>query len=94
MMPNYAPITYKDPAANKLTRFDIELGEALAKELGVGIEWQEIAFAQMILRYRRGIVTRTRVGGKIPGCSPVSYVRHSSHRRSSGTPIGCISGSR
>jgi polar amino acid transport system substrate-binding protein len=48
MMPNYAPTTYKDPAANKLTRFDIELGEALAKELGVGIEWQEIAFAQMI----------------------------------------------
>ena len=47
-MPNYAPITFKDPAANKLTGFDIDLGEALAKELGVGIEWQEIAFAQMI----------------------------------------------
>jgi polar amino acid transport system substrate-binding protein len=47
-MPNYAPITFKDPATNKLTGFDIDLGEALAKELGVGIEWQEIAFAQMI----------------------------------------------
>lgn len=46
--PNYAPISYKDPATNQLMGFDIELGEALAKELGVKVEWQETAFAQMI----------------------------------------------
>jgi len=46
--PNYPPIAYKDPATNTLTGFDIDLGEALAKELGVKIEWQETAFAQMI----------------------------------------------
>ena len=46
--PNYPPITYKDPASNTLTGFDIDLGEALAKELGVKIDWQETAFAQMI----------------------------------------------
>ena len=46
--PNYPPIAYKDPATNQLTGFDIDLGEALAKELGVKIEWQETAFAQMI----------------------------------------------
>ncbi len=42
------PIAYKDPASNTLTGFDIDLGEALAKEMGVKIEWQETAFAQMI----------------------------------------------
>jgi len=46
--PNYAPISYKDPATNQLMGFDVELGEAIAKELGVKIEWQETAFAQMI----------------------------------------------
>jgi polar amino acid transport system substrate-binding protein len=55
-MPNYAPITYKDPATSKLSGFDIDLGEALAKELGVGIEWQEIAFAQMIPSLQTGRV--------------------------------------
>src|SRR3546814_3571040 len=42
-MPNYPPITYKDPATNTLKGFDIELGEAIAKEMGVKVEWQEIA---------------------------------------------------
>ena len=46
--PNYPPIAYKDPATNTLTGFDIDLGEAIARELGLKIEWQETAFAQMI----------------------------------------------
>ena len=46
--PNYPPIAFKDPASNTLTGFDIDLGEAIAKELGLKIEWQETAFAQMI----------------------------------------------
>ena len=46
--PNYPPIAFKDPASNTLTGFDIDLGEAIAKELGVKLEWQETAFAQMI----------------------------------------------
>jgi polar amino acid transport system substrate-binding protein len=46
--PNYAPISYKDPATNQLTGFDIELGEAIARELGVKMQWEETAFAQMI----------------------------------------------
>ncbi|MFC4171133.1 ABC transporter substrate-binding protein [Microvirga sp. GCM10011540] len=61
-MPNYAPITFKDPATNKLTGFDIELGEALAKELGVDIEWQEIAFAQMIPSLQTGRVDLALAG--------------------------------
>jgi polar amino acid transport system substrate-binding protein len=54
--PNYPPIAYKDPATNQLQGFDIDLGEALAKELGVKIEWQETAFAQMISSLQTGRV--------------------------------------
>ncbi len=54
--PNYAPITYKDPATNKLTGFDIELGEAIAAELGLKAEWQETAFAQMLPSLQTGRV--------------------------------------
>lgn len=61
-MPNYAPITFKDPATNKLTGFDIDLGEALSKELGVALEWQEIAFAQMIPSLQTGRVDLALAG--------------------------------
>lgn len=54
--PNYAPITYKDPATNTLTGFDIELGEAIAAELGLKAEWQETAFAQMLPSLQTGRV--------------------------------------
>src|SRR3546814_11016408 len=55
-MPNYPPITYKDPATNTLKGFDIELGEAIAKEMGVKVEWQEIAFDQMLPSLQNGRV--------------------------------------
>ncbi|MEP6701652.1 MAG: ABC transporter substrate-binding protein [Betaproteobacteria bacterium] len=54
--PNYPPIAYKDPATNTLAGSDIDLGEAIAKELGVKIEWQETAFAQMISSLQTGRV--------------------------------------
>ena len=66
--PNYAPISYKDPATNQLMGFDIELGEALAKELGVKIEWQETAFAQMISSLVTGRVDIVMAGmSDLPG---------------------------
>ncbi len=37
-MPNYAPITFKDPATNRLMGFDIELGEAIGRELNLRVE--------------------------------------------------------
>ncbi|HEY8565809.1 MAG TPA: ABC transporter substrate-binding protein [Beijerinckiaceae bacterium] len=61
-MPNYAPITYKDPATNKLTGFDVELGEAIAKELGLSPDWQEIAFAQMLPSLQTGRVDMVMAG--------------------------------
>jgi polar amino acid transport system substrate-binding protein len=66
--PNYAPISYKDPATNQLMGFDVELGEALAKELGVKIEWQETAFAQMISSLVTGRVDIVMAGmSDLPG---------------------------
>src|SRR4051812_37039695 len=61
-MPNYPPITYKDPATSKLMGFDIELGEAIAKELGLTPEWQEIAFAQMLPSLQTGRVDMVMAG--------------------------------
>lgn len=60
--PNYPPITYKDPATNKMMGFDIELGEAIAKELGVPVEWQEIGFAQMLPSLATGRVDMVMAG--------------------------------
>ena len=66
--PNYAPISYKDPASNQLMGFDVELGEAIAKELGVKIEWQETAFAQMISSLVTGRVDIVMAGmSDLPG---------------------------
>src|SRR6478752_8904353 len=60
--PNYAPIVYKDPATNTMTGFDYELGEAIAKTLGVKAEWQEIAFAQMLPSLQTGRVDMVMAG--------------------------------
>ena len=46
--PNYPPLEFRDPASNTLTGFDVDLGEALARKLGVKVDWQETAFEQMI----------------------------------------------
>lgn len=45
--PNYPPLEYKDPLTGKLKGLDIDLGEALGKELGVKIEWMPTSFEQM-----------------------------------------------
>ena len=46
--PNYPPMEYRDPATNELMGLDIDLGNALAKQLGTQIEWSEIGFEQMV----------------------------------------------
>lgn len=60
--PNYAPITYKDPATNTLTGVDIEIGEAIAKRLGLKVKWEEIAFAQMLPSLQTGRVDIVMAG--------------------------------
>ncbi|MDX2289203.1 MAG: ABC transporter substrate-binding protein [Hyphomicrobiaceae bacterium] len=52
--PNYPPIVYKNPHTMQLIGFDIELGEAIAAELGLRVEWSEVSFAQMIPSLKTG----------------------------------------
>jgi polar amino acid transport system substrate-binding protein len=54
--PTYPPLESRDPATNQLIGFDIDLGEALAKVLGVKAEWQESVFAQLIPGLQTGRV--------------------------------------
>ncbi|MGY8667095.1 ABC transporter substrate-binding protein [Bradyrhizobium sp. UFLA05-109] len=48
LVPNYPPMEFRDPATNALSGFDIDLGEALGRKLGVKIEWQETSFAEFM----------------------------------------------
>lgn len=54
--PNYPPMEYKDPATNTLMGVDIDLGLALAKQLGTTVEWADIGFEQMISSLETGRV--------------------------------------
>ncbi len=48
VVPNYPPMEFRDPATDALAGFDVELGEALARKLGLRIAWQETSFEQMM----------------------------------------------
>jgi polar amino acid transport system substrate-binding protein len=48
IVPNYPPLEFRDPATSALTGFDVELGEALGKKLGIKIVWQETSFDQFM----------------------------------------------
>jgi len=48
VVPNYPPMEFKDPATSTLTGFDVELGDALGKKLGVKVLWQETSFDQLM----------------------------------------------
>ncbi len=50
----YPPLESHDPATNALVGFDIDLGEALAKQLGLKAEWQDGTFAQLIPAVQTG----------------------------------------
>ncbi|MBR0723046.1 ABC transporter substrate-binding protein [Bradyrhizobium manausense] len=48
LVPNYPPMEFRDPATNALSGFDIDLGEAIGRKLGVKIEWTETSFAEFM----------------------------------------------
>lgn len=48
VVPNYPPLEFKDPATGTLTGFDVELGEAIGRKIGVTWKWQETSFDQML----------------------------------------------
>lgn len=45
---NYFPFEYHDQKLNKLVGYDIDLGERIAEELGVEVEWSEMQFQTLI----------------------------------------------
>lgn len=44
----YPPMAYKDPASNQRTGFNVDFVEAIAKELGLSVQWEEMTFEQLI----------------------------------------------
>ena len=48
IVPNYPPMEFRDPATSTLSGFDVELGEALGRKLGLKIEWLETSFDQFM----------------------------------------------
>jgi polar amino acid transport system substrate-binding protein len=51
---DYPPLELRDTKTNAVTGFDIELGNAIAKILGVKLEWQDGAFEQMVPSLQSG----------------------------------------
>ncbi|MCW8088356.1 ABC transporter substrate-binding protein [Sabulicella glaciei] len=52
--PNYPPLTYRDPQTNARLGFDVELTEAIGRQLGVSVEWQEMPFVQFFPSLQTG----------------------------------------
>lgn len=64
----YPPMEYKDPDSGDLVGFDIDLGNAIAKQLGVKIDWQESAFEQLLPSLETGRVDMVLSGvSDVPG---------------------------
>ncbi|WP_174490619.1 ABC transporter substrate-binding protein [Paraburkholderia oxyphila] len=64
----YPPMEYKDPDSGELVGFDIDLGNAIAKQLGVKIDWQESAFEQLLPSLETGRVDMVLSGvSDVPG---------------------------
>ncbi|WP_052833293.1 ABC transporter substrate-binding protein [Bradyrhizobium sp. LTSP885] len=54
--PIYPPMEFKDPKTNQFTGFDVDLANALAKQLGIVVEWSETSFEQMTNSLKSGRV--------------------------------------
>lgn len=64
----YPPMEYKDPESGELVGFDVDLGNAIARELGVKLDWQESAFEQLLPSLATGRVDMVLSGlSDVPG---------------------------
>ena len=65
--PNYPPLTFRDTATNARLGFDVDMAEAIAKDLGVKVEWQEMPFVQFIPSLQTGRIDMALDGiGDLP----------------------------
>lgn len=64
----YPPMEFKDPESGELVGFDVDLGNAIARELGVKLDWQESAFEQLLPSLATGRVDMVLSGlSDVPG---------------------------
>lgn len=52
----YPPMEFKDPQTSELIGFDVDLGNALARELGVKMQWEESSIDQVFSSLATGRV--------------------------------------
>jgi polar amino acid transport system substrate-binding protein len=50
----YPPMAFKDPKTNERAGFNVELVNAIAKELGVAVKWEEMSFEQLMTSLTTG----------------------------------------
>lgn len=50
----YPPMAYKDPKTNERAGFNVELVNAIAKELGIPVKWEEMSFEQLMTSLTTG----------------------------------------
>jgi polar amino acid transport system substrate-binding protein len=80
IVPNYPPLEFRDPATNALSGFDVELGEALGRKLGLKIEWRETSFDQFMPSIATGradaiLSGMTDTAGRHDSATFVDYLR-------------------
>ena len=84
IVPNYPPMEFRDPATNTLTGFDVDLGEALGRKLGLKIVWEETSFDQMMPAITTGRVDAilsgmTDLASRHDAATFVDYLRNGPH---------------
>ncbi|MCY0389343.1 ABC transporter substrate-binding protein [Robbsia sp. Bb-Pol-6] len=52
--PSYPPLDMRDPQTDKLTGFDVDLGNALAAKLSARLDWVETNYAELIAAVKTG----------------------------------------
>lgn len=50
----YPPMAFKDPKTNERAGFNVELVNAIAKELGIAVKWEEMSFEQLMTSLTTG----------------------------------------
>ena len=73
---DYPPLEFKDPGSGRLEGFDVALGNALGKEMGMQVKWQETSFEQMMSAIATGRVDMalSGVGDTAPRREQVDFV--------------------